>query len=824
MESLIESPKTDPGGKCTCPVCKTLFEPAQAKARTTHRGEQYLLCRTECLLVFLESPDQYCESGAGAQEPYEAIDPVCGMTVDISSAVATYNWRGTNYYFCCQSCATKFSTNPQRFLVEGVPAEEMTATASGYICPMCPDVFSPVPAACPSCGMALEPAGVSSEDGQDEVDQMQERLLRTAFFAVPVIFLSMSHMLGMRAMTGNMGNEHLVNCWLQLALATPVVAWSARPFLEKGMASIRNRRLNMFTLLSLGISIPYLYSVLSLVNVTFINQVGAQDHMVYFESSALITLLAWVGQILEAKARQRSTSALRDLLSLAPPEATVVFPDEREERIAVRNIAIGAKVRIAPGERIPVDGSILEGETYVDESMLTGEALPVEKGKAARVSAGTVNGTGSILVTVECSSSNTLLAQITELVSQAQRSRVPVQELVDKVAAVFVPAVIVVSAVTLVAWLVAGGTFLAALTAATSVLVVACPCALGLATPMSIIVASGRAAKSGVLFKEASALQALSRVDVMIFDKTGTITTGKPEVQAVYPANGFDSDQLLATAAAVDCFSEHPLARAITEACRQRSISVQGGVGFRSDTGFGASASVASKTVLVGSERFLKAAGVNDLGLPNDGDSRTSVFVAIDGRFAGRIAFVDRPRENAAECINRLGKLGLRLILASGDTKLAVASVAAAAGIEEYRAEMLPADKQRLVTDLQGQGLSVAVVGDGINDAPALAQANVGIAIGSGTDIAMHTAKIVLLNGDISGTYRAVLLSRAMMTNIKQNLLLAFAYNLITIPLAAGLMVSLTGLVLDPMIAAAFMAMSSFGVIANALRLRTLAL
>lgn len=823
------------------PVCGMAVDPATASASIEHEGQQYYFCCSGCLRNFIAEPHLYHHHGPSDEispSDAQAVDPVCGMTVEIVSPAAVFDWQGQKYYFCCQSCATKFSTNPKAYLDSDTPAESMSelvpssTSISGYTCPMHPEVVSDGPADCPDCGMPLEPAGVSSDDGQAEVDSLLARLRWTALFAIPTAVLAMAQMYGMGSMSAmESGGSHLLSCWLQMLLATPVVFWSARPFFEKALVSVRNRSLNMFTLLALGIAIPYVYSVVSLLHASFWGSAGisssAAEHMVYFESSAVIALLAWLGQLLEAKARQRSTGALRELLSLAPAEATVVFADGTQAAVAVKEIALGALVRVAPGERIAVDGKVIEGNSTVDESMLTGETLPVAKQPQETVSAGTVNGAGSLLVEVQRHSSQTIIAQIAELVSQAQRSRVPVQTLADRASAVFVPLVLLVAALTAGIWLYGGATLVAALTAATSVLVVACPCALGLATPMSIIVASGRAARAGLLFKEARALQLLAHVDVIVLDKTGTLTVGVPEVVSIKPMPGFSEAAVLKTAAAVEIFSEHPLAGAIVQACRDREISIHNGTDFSSDTGLGAAATYDGKKIQVGSRRFLEQLGLAealDAGQEQFGSTQSAVFVVGDGQLIGCIDFADKLRDNARKSVALLHQAGLKVVLASGDRQEVVAAAASACGISKYQAQMLPADKLELVKSLQAQGLRVAMAGDGINDSPALAQADVGIAIGSGTDIAMHSADIVLMNSDIRGIHRAYTLSRAMMTNIRQNLVLAFAYNLLTIPLAAGLLVPVIGFLMNPMLAAAFMSVSSVAVIANALRLRRISL
>lgn len=795
---------------CKDPVCGMSVDPAKAAASMEHCGVQYHFCSSSCLGKFIQAPENY---GAPAyeEEGDAEIDPVCGMSVH--DKALSHNWDGKDYYFCNSSCATKFSTNPGHYL-EGGAIESMAPQASNhtYTCPMHPEVQSDGPGDCPDCGMPLEPAGVSDDDGQSEIDYLADRLRWTALFALPVFLLAMSHMLFMHQ--AMLGGNLLVNFWLQMLLTTPVVFWSGRPFIEKAWASVRNRSLNMFSLLGLGIAIPYAYSLGALIAMTM----GRADNtMLYFESSAIISLLAWVGQFLEAKARQRSTSALRDLLALAPAEATVVFPDGSQRKVAARDIAPGAKVRVVPGERIPVDGKVLSGASSVDESMLTGESLPVAKQTGDEVSTGSLNGEGSLLVEVSHTGASTRLAQIAEMVAHAQRSRVPIQTVADKISAVFVPVVLLIALGTAVFWGTRGDISFA-LTAATAVLVVACPCALGLATPMSIIVAGGRAAKAGLLFKEAKALERMAAVDAVVLDKTGTITTGKLKVTGMDAESHIDADTVLQLAAAVEKHSEHPLARAVVAAAPP---DIAEAAQFKAEPGLGAQGLVGDKTVIVGNAAYLESLGVRVAAADT---SRIAVYVAVSGQYAGRIYFEDSLRDDAAASVAKLKELGIKVFLASGDREAVVAATASSCGISEHKSAMLPGDKLNYIRELKARGLKVAMAGDGVNDAPALAEADVGIAMGSGTDIAMHTADIILSSGDVVGLVKAVVLSRAMLTNIKQNLFLAFAYNFITIPLAAGLLLPLAGVLMNPIAAAALMSVSSVSVIVNALRLRRLAL
>lgn len=764
--------------------------------------------------------------------PADGKDPVCGMSADAQSAAAVIEHGGQKYFFCSQYCADKFAANPAAFMrahaPDGARATGLSSSAlssAGYTCPMHPEVHFDKPGDCPICGMALEPLMPGADDGKHEVREVGRRLLLSALFTVPLAVLSMLQMFRVLPGCDTAGGVAGISlCWLQLLLATPVVVWLSRSFFTKALSSLRGG-LNMFTLLSLGISIPYLSSVVSLVTVTLNRDAAHGMHMVYFESSAVIATLTWLGQFLETKARQSSSSALGELVSLAPYEATLLVAGGSDKQMAVSELSPGDRVRVRPGDRLPVDGLVQEGTSSVDESMLTGEPLPVTKQTGSRVYAGTINGNGSLIVAVEHAGATTLLSQIVELVSQAQRSRVPVQQLVDRIASVFVPFVLVVAVASFGIWLIAGAGLQAALAAATAVLVVACPCALGLATPMSIVVAAGRAARAGVLFKEARSLQTLGNVNALLIDKTGTLTTGKPVVVSVVPhENALESDVLFA-AASVELASEHPLAGAIVAAAKEKGLLAAAGSEFVSTPGGGATGKVDGQWVLVGSSEYLRQAEVS---LPDQNGATatggTVVHVARGSVYLGSIELADALRETSVRAVAQLKKMGLDVILASGDAEGAVRAVAEAAGIKEYYARQLPGDKASLVKSLQSSGKTAAMAGDGINDAPALAQADVGIALASGTDIAVHAADIVLMQSDIVGIVRAAMISRAMMSNIAQNLFLAFAYNIVAVPAAAGIFVPMGGGLLDPMTAAAAMSLSSVAVILNALRLRSLKL
>lgn len=819
-----------------CPVCGMTMPPDSENA-IEHNEQQYLFCSSACLRRFLVEPEQYTRLGntwnaeliqanpglSIGQAQRQSIDPVCGMQVEHDSAAAVFEWQTKLYYFCCQSCQRKFISNPSEFLNARVTQESHHEANGGsgntsYICPMHPEVTAAEPGDCPACGMPLEPAmpGLSDHE-ENEVKDLTGRLTWSVLLTLPLVALSMSHMF-----TGHGVASAILSGWIQFFLCTPVLTWTAAPLLQRGWASVKNRSLNMFTLLTLGMAIPYLYSLIVLVSHTFAGEVR-EPLMVYFESSSVIATLALVGQLLEAKARVQSSGAVRDLIALMPSDATVVLPDGTDMVIPAADVAYGARVRIRPGERIPVDALVLDGSSSIDESMLTGEPVPVLKTPSSKVTAGTINGTGSLIVQCEHAGTETLLAQIVALVSQAQRSRVPVQRLADRIAAVFVPSVLAISVVTFACWYLKAGNAVAALSAAAAVLVVACPCALGLATPMSIVVAAGRGARSGVLFKEARSLQLLANLDTLVLDKTGTLTEGKPKLVDIACFAATPED-LLSFAAAVELHSEHPLAAAIVNAAAQKAAQPLHCREFESSPGLGVRGNVEGKTVVVGTLVHLRNCGVESAGHDTEDIGRTSVFVALDGKCAGRLDFTDALRPTSAAAVKELQQRGIHIVIATGDNEHSAAKVATELGITEFHAGLLPAAKAGLIETLRKQGVRVAMAGDGINDAPALAQADVGIALASGTDVAINSADIVLMQNDIRGIVRAIKISRAMLKNIAQNLALAFGYNIVAIPAAAGIFIPIIGLALDPMAAAAAMSVSSVAVIANALRLNKLEL
>jgi Cu+-exporting ATPase len=819
------------------PVCGMTVAAGPGKPQLEHQGKRYHFCHQSCANKFGDDPAKYLAKtlvAAGANEVAVTIDSPRSRTAlpDVIPVQLTQGNSGAAPHSCCQH----EHVGATRAAGAGSTASSTAGTkyTSGYICPMHAEVHSDVPADCPLCGMALEAIVPMPDDGKAEVEETTRHFITSSVLAVPVLFLSMSHMLGgvISSVTANLSPE--LNYGLQLAFATPIVCWQSLSFFRRGVSSVRQRSLNMFTLLSLGIAIPYLYSIISLV--LLFSSPGTHSHAggVYFESAAVIAALAWLGQMLEARARVRSSGAVRDLIKLFPSEAAVIKADGSEGIVPLSELRVDDKVRVRPGERIAVDGVVVDGGTSVDESMLTGEPIPVEKQVGSNVSAGTINGSGSLVVQTRRTGEKTLLSQIVSLVSQAQRSRVPVQQLADKVAAVFVPIVIGVALLSLIGWLAAGAPFSHALTAAVSVLVVACPCALGLATPMSIIIAAGRAARAGVLFKEARAMQILAGVDTIVVDKTGTLTVGKPSlirVEMVPSAVKPDESSIIRLVAAVEANSEHPLASSVVSYAL-KSLGTQTLPvcrNFQSSTGDGVGGVVEDSHVFIGTPEFLKGEGVaiseSDMAnLSQSAGHATSVYVGMDGVLVACLDFADEPRAGAKEAVKELEQRGMRVVVASGDSERAVEYVATTLGINEFHGRLLPAGKAALVKELQSKGARVAMAGDGINDAPALAQADTGIAMGSGTDIAVDSADIVLVTNDIAAIVRAHKVSKAMLSNIRENLVLAFAYNIIAIPVATGVFSGVIGVALDPMFAAAAMSVSSVSVIVNALRLRGLEL
>jgi P-type Cu+ transporter len=798
-----------------------------------------------------------------------ATDPVCGMTVDPAKA-ASVEHQGMKFYFCCQGCATKFQADPAKYLQpkqtvplvqllkKAEPSSDYTcpmhpevnkagpgscpkcgmalepatiqapASRTEYTCPMHPEIVRDQPGNCPICGMALEPRNVAADTANPELVDMTHRFWAGVALTLPLLAVMISDILPGHPI------QHLLSGtllgWIEFALATPVVLWAGWPFFERGWESVVYRSPNMFTLIAIGAGSAYLFSVVAVIAPgifpsTFRDMSG--NLALYFEAASVITVLVLLGQVLELKARSQTSSAIRALLGLAPKFARRISADGKESDVALSEIQVGDLLRVRPGEKVPTDGSVIEGRSSVDESMVSGEPIPVEKTADAKVVGGTINGTGSFVMNAERVGADTLLAQIVKMVSEAQRTRAPIQRLADRVASYFVPAVLVSSAITFAVWAIFGPQphYAHAIVNAVAVLIIACPCALGLATPMSIMVGTGRGAGAGILIRNAEALEIFEKVNTLVVDKTGTLTEGKPRLTAVIAAEGFDEQQLLQSVASLEKASEHPLAAAIVAGANEKNIELVTVADFQSVTGKGVTGALQGKRIGIGNTALMQDLGANPESLKERAESlqkegQTVMFIAIDGRFAGLIAVADPIKDSALEAIKELKESGIKVIMVTGDNHTTAAAVAQKLGID-FEAEVLPEKKAEVVKKLQSQGAIVAMAGDGVNDAPALAQAQVGIAMGTGTDVAMETGGITLVKGDLRGILKARRLSQHTMSNIRQNLFFAFIYNSLGVPLAAGVLYPVFGLLLNPMIAAAAMSFSSVSVIGNALRLRT---
>lgn len=767
----------------------------------------------------------------------EHVDPVCGMTVEPESAAADLVHEGKKYYFCAVRCKEKFQADPHKYLhspehSKNHPAEPV-AKGTKYICPMHPEIESDKPDSCPKCGMALEPMMPTLDDGENpELTDMLRRFWACLILTLPVFTLGMAAMLpGAETLVHNMIPHGAVN-WIQLAFAAPVVLWGGWPFFVRAKDSMANRSPNMFTLVAMGTGVAFGYSLVATLFPHLLPPSMAMENgqpFVYFEAAAVITTLVLLGQVLELKARERTSDAIKSLLSLAPKTARRLSADGMESEVDLSLVAQGDRLRVRPGEKVPVDGTILEGLSSVDESAMTGESVPVSRRVGDSVIGGTVNGTGSFIMRAERVGQETVLSQIVQMVAEAQRSRAPIQQVADRVAAYFVPSVIAIAAATFGIWAFFGPApqLAHALLNAIAVLIIACPCALGLVTPMSVMVATGRGALAGILIRKAEALEALEKCDTLVLDKTGTLTVGRPTLQKVNAADGVSEDELLLLAASLEQPSEHSLARAILEGAAAKGIQPQVVSNFQAVAGKGIEAHLSGAKLALGSQRFMTDLGVNTDAVSQDAEAmrnlgQTVIFVSRDGKLAGTLAVADPIKEGAADMIRRLKEdEGLKIVMLTGDNKATALAVARQLGIENVEAEVLPKDKADCVSRLKAQGRRVAMAGDGINDAPALAGADVGIAMGNGTDVAIESAGIVLLRGDLSGLLKARRLSRAMVANIRQNLWLAFGYNSLAVPIAAGALYPVFGLLLNPMIASAAMSLSSVSVIANALRLKT---
>ena len=765
-----------------------------------------------------------------------AVDPVCGMSVEVTHKTLSMESEGETYHFCSDRCLTQFKTDPLLYawsggadgkMHEGAPRLPTTTGATGtqWTCPMHPEITRDEPGSCPICGMALEPV-IPSDEQSEELTDFTRRMWVSSVAAVPLIVLTMGELVGLpvRDWIG-----HRLATYVEFLLATPIILWAAQPFFARGFASVRNRSPNMWSLIALGVGAAYIYSLFA----TFLPGIFPEQYQsdagvgTYFEAAVVIVALVFVGQVLELRARERTGDAIRALLDLAPKMARRILSDGVEQDVPLEQVIVGDLLRVRPGDSIPVDATVVEGYSSIDESMITGEPVPVEKSEGDRVTGGTINKNGSLAVRATQVGADTVLSQIVEMVAGARRSRAPIQGLADRVSSVFVPTVVVIAIVAFVTWLLLGPdpALAFAIASAVSVLIIACPCALGLATPISITTAAGRGAQAGVLIKDAEALERMARVDTIIVDKTGTLTLGRPELTNVVALSNLASDYVLMLAAALELGSEHPLAEAIVEGARGRGLRLPKADHFEAVTGKGVQGTVEGQSVALGNSAMMQLLNIETTGIEDSMDAlrvegKTAMFVALDGALAGVVAVADPIKPTTAGAIRDLHDLGLRVIMATGDNQRTAEAVAGKLGIDDVRAGVLPEDKKALVEELHAAGHRVAMAGDGVNDAPALATADVGIAMGTGADVAVESAGITLLGGDLMGIVRARKLAKATLRNIKQNLFFAFAYNAAGVPIAAGVLYPMLGLLLSPMIAAAAMSLSSVSVISNALRLR----
>ena len=817
-----------PGAGVLDPVCGMTVDTANPPATRTIDGKTWYFCDPWCADTFASDPGRFTAAGAEpAAQPAGSLDPVCGMTVDPAHAAALREVEGRTIAFCSQHCAHKFDADPQRYLHPELATPQPQVTAAVWTCPMHPEVVRDEPGPCPICGMALEPQQVSATEGPNpELEDMGRRLKLSAALAIPLFLLAMSDLLPGNPVLHGLGPRLLA--WLELALATPVVLWGGWPFMQRGWASLVQKHLNMFTLIALGTGAAWLSSVVATVAPGLLPAAFLTHGMppIYFEAAAVITTLVLVGQVLELRARSQTSSALRSLLNLAPKTARRL-ENGQELDVPLEHVQRGDRLRVRPGEKVPVDGVVLEGHGAVDESMVTGEPMPIGKQPGDKVTGGTINQTGSLVMQAEKVGAETLIARIVQSVAEAQRSRAPIQQLADKVAGWFVPAVVLVAVLTFAAWALLGPEpkLAHALVNAVAVLIIACPCALGLATPMAIMVGMGRGAREGVLLRNAEALEVLEKVDTLVVDKTGTLTEGKPRLTTLEAVQGMTETELLRLAASLEQGSEHPLAAAILRAAADRDIQAAKVEDFQAVAGQGVTARIDGQPAALGNLALLQALGL-DGGewaaraevLRQDGV--TVVFLAAAGRVVGLLGVADPVKASTPEAIALLHADGVRLVMLTGDHQTSADAIARKLGIREVIAGVRPDQKAEVVRRLQAEGRVVAMAGDGVNDAPALAQAQVGIAMGTGTDVAMESAGVTLVQGDLRGIAKARRLSRQTMRNIRQNLFFAFAYNLLGVPIAAGVLFPVFGMLLSPMLASAAMSLSSVSVIGNALRLR----
>lgn len=800
------------------PVCGMTVDPEKTDHHHEHDGHMYNFCSAKCLDKFTKDPETYITTK----------DPVCGMNVTIPTAKHITKHNHQKYYFCSAKCKTKFTADPESYLGER-PEPEIMPAGTQYTCPMHPEVISDVPSDCPKCGMALEPMGIpTGEEGPNpELVDFSRRFWIGLVLALPVLILEM----GGHFSSGFKGLiDEQLSVTIQFLLTTPIMLWTAAPVFIRGWKSVQTMNLNMWTLIAIGTGIAYIYSLVAFfMPDLFPDSVKTEAGLVpvYFEAAAVIIVLVLLGQVLELRAREKTGGAIRALLDLAPKVALKLNDDGTEDEVQLDQIVAGDKVRVRPGEKIPVDGIVIEGHSTIDESMLTGEPVPVEKIVGDKVTGATLNGTGSIVMQAERVGAETMLSQIVNMVAEAQRSRAPIQKYADMIAGWFVPIVLTVAAIAFAVWYYFGPepALSHGLIAAVSVLIIACPCAVGLATPMSIMVGTGRGAQSGVLIKNAEALEIFAKVDTLIVDKTGTLTVGKPVLTDIIPLNDFAEEDILTYAASLERGSEHPLAAAIVSGAKDKNISLLQAENFDAETGKGVSAVIDGKHVALGNSAMMETLGLSTEDIRSQANSmqhegKTVMFIAIDKTFAGLVAVEDPIKETTNAALDALHEEGLRIIMVTGDNDTTAKAVASRLNIDEVRADVLPEGKADIVKELQAMGSKVAMAGDGVNDAPALALAEVGVAMGTGADVAMESAGITLVKGDLMGIVRARRLSESTMRNIKQNLFLAFVYNMLGVPVAAGVLYPVFGILLTPIIAAAAMSLSSLSVVTNALRLR----
>ena len=817
--------------QATDPVCGMNVDPKSEAGSAEHAGKTYYFCSKHCLERFTADPVKYVGIPAASMPASQTTDPVCGMKIDPNSAGGSLQHGGETYYFCSKHCLARFKDDPAKYLhASPQPAPAAATAGAQYTCPMHPEILRDRPGSCPICGMALVPVAGTGTADESELRDLTKRLWVGVALSIPLVVLAMAPMIGVHEPFGLMPRQR---GWIEFVLGTPVVLWVGWPILHKFWLSLAHRALNMYALIGLGVALAYLFS-LAAVLAPGIFPADFREHDgavgTYFEAAAVIVTLVILGDVLQLRAMGQTSQAIQQLLELAPNLAWRVRDDGIEEQVPIASVQVGDRLRVKPGEKIPVDGKVIEGTSRVDESMITGEPVPVAKAPGAKVTGATVNGNGSLVFRAERVGSETLLSQIVHMVAQAQRTRAPIQRLADVIAAYFVQIVVVIAVITAAVWWFIGPEprLTYALLNAVAVLIIACPCAVGLATPISMTVAMGKGAHAGILFRNAEAIERMRDIDTVVVDKTGTLTLGRPALTD-FASDGMADNEALSLTASVEQPSEHPIARAIVEGAKMRGTVLRAATSFQAVNGLGVRAEVEGKRVLVGSRNFLRQHGIDTSRWESAAEkwrdeAKTVVFLAVNDSAAGIAAVADPIKESTPEAIAALKGAGIRVVMLTGDSQRTAQAVARQLGIDEALAEVLPADKAGHVKRLQAEGRKVAMAGDGINDAPALAQADVGIAMGTGTDIAMESSGITLVKGDLRGIARAAALSRATMRNIRQNLVFAFGYNALGIPLAAGVLYPAFGLLLSPIVAAAAMALSSVSVVTNALRLNKVSL